>query len=325
MDEDNRMKPELWENAPWLQKNAEEINEARKSRETDDPFDVLFYDSIAIKLSHRFIKAGVSANSVTFLSLLFGVGGSILLYSPNRLIDLLGMAFIIFAAILDCCDGQIARLTDTSSQLGRVLDGTVDILNFFAIYCVLGLRMMNEMIPFTGVKWGVFVWIPIIICIICHADQARIADYYRGLHLFFLEGSNLSYMTRSEDLKEELASLKKDSPLFERLYRVFYLIYTRDQERQTPRVQKLLKEIEKRDNTVSEEVSEAYITQSRKYIRISGALTYNIRTYGLFIAILFRVPVLYFIYVIIVLELVKVFVVIRYEAIARNVFNRFYQ
>ena len=317
-------KAEAWENTPWLEKEAEAIKAARKSRDTEDPVDVLLHDPIAIRLTHRFIKAGVSANAVTFMSLLVGVAGSALFYSHNWWVNLIGILLVIFAAILDCCDGQIARLTHTSSQFGRVLDGAVDIANFLAIYIVLGLRMMNETIPFTGLKWSYGIWIVILAAMICNAAQARMADYYRGLHLFFLEGRNTAYLTRSKNLKEELSSLPKDSPFYERIYRLFYLVYTKDQERQTPRAQQLLNAIEKNGGCASEEAAEAYVSQSRRYIQVSNLLTYSVRTYGLFLLLLLGIPAFFFPFVIVVMEALKIFVVAKYEGIAKRIFRTYY-
>jgi len=317
-------KAEAWENTPWLEKEAEAIKAARKSKDTEDPVDVLLHDPLAIRLTHRFIKAGVSANAVTFMSLLVGVAGSALFYSHNWWVNLIGILLVIFAAVLDCCDGQIARLTHTSSQFGRVLDGTVDIANFLAIYIVLGLRMMNETIPFTGMKWSYTIWIVILVTMICHASQARMADYYRGLHLFFLEGKNTAYLTRSKNIRKELSALPKDSPFYEKIYRAFYLIYTKDQERQTPWAQRLLNIIEKNGGTASEEVAEAYVTQSRRYIQASNALTYSIRTYGLFLLLLAGIPAFFFPFVIIVLEALKIFVVAKYEGIAKRIVGKYF-
>ena len=317
-------KAELWENAPWLQKEADKIKAARKSRDTEDPVDVLLHDPIAIRLTQRFIKAGVSANAVTFMSLLVGVAGSALFYSHNFWINLIGVLLVIFAAILDCCDGQIARLTHTSSQFGRVLDGAVDIANFLAIYIVLGLRMMDETIPFTGMKWSYVIWILVILAMVCHASQARMADYYRGLHLFFLEGRNTAYLTRSKNIKAELAALPKDSPFYEKIYRAFYLVYTKDQERQTPWAQRLLNVIEKNGGTASEEVAEAYVTNSRRYIQLSNLLTYSVRTYGLFLLLLLGIPAFFFPFVIIVLEILKIVVVAKYEGVAKGIMRKYF-
>ena len=307
--------------APWLE--TEEEKASRKSGDTDDPVDVILYHPLAIRLSHMFIKAGWSANAVTLLSLFFGVGGSILFYSQNRWINLLGIALVVFAAVLDCCDGQIARLTHTSSQLGRVLDGTVDITNFLAIYIVLGLRMMKENIPFTGTPWSFYIWIVIIVAMYCHASQARMGDYYRGLHLYFLKGSSRANLARVKNLEEELASLPKGSPLYERIYRNIYLIYTKDQEKHTPNAQRLLDKLEEKDEFVPKDLAAAYITRSRRYIQMTNTLTYNMRAWTLFILLMLGLHAFFFLFVIIVLEVVKYVMIAKYEAIAKDIDREF--
>ncbi len=309
-----------WEDAPWIEKNVEEIKASRKSEDTDDTVDILVYGPFAIRLTHLFIKGGWSANAVTLLSLAFGLCGGILFYPQNRWVNLVGIVLVIFAAILDCCDGQIARLTHTSSQLGRVLDGAVDITNYLAIYIALGLRMMKETIPFTGTVWSFYIWIVILAAMFCHASQARMADYFRGLHLFFMKGGDRAYCARSKDLERELKDLKKGSPLYERIYRILYLIYTKDQERQTPRLQRLLQAIENNGGTVSQEATDVYVARSRKYIQLTNLLTYNIRTFALFILLIVSAHAFYFPFVIVVLELVKCFMVVKYEAIADDVY-----
>ena len=318
-----RERKEAWESAPGLRSVSRIIKTARKSRDTEDPVDVLLYDPLAVRLTHGFIKAHWSANAVTILSLFVGLTGSILFFPQNRWINLIGILLEIFAAVLDCCDGMIARLTHTSSQLGRVLDGAVDILNFLAIYIVLGLRMMKETIPFTGgIPWSFYIWIVILVTMICHAGQARMADYFRGLHLFFLKGSDSALQARSKRLKAELKSLPKGSPFYERAYRVIYLIYTRSQERWTPHTQKLLDEME--EAGASEELRSTYVTRSRRYIQLTNALTYNIRTYALFILLLCGLHTFYFPFVILAMEALKLFMVGKYEGIAKRVYQEYY-
>ena len=309
--------------SPWFERVADDIKASSKSDDTDDPVDVIVYNPISIRLAHRFIKAGWSANAVTCLSLFFGVSGSVLFYPQNRWLNLLGIAFEVFALILDFCDGQIARLTHTSSQLGRVLDGTVDITNFLAVYIAIGCRMMKETIPFTDTEWSWYIWILLFAAMYCHASQARMADYYRGLHLFFLNGDNSSNLTRAKNIRKELTDAPKGTPLYEKVYRFFYLIYTVDQEKHTPRAQRLLDSIEEKGGHISEELAEAYISQSRRYIQITNALTYHIRACTLFILLMLRLHAFYFPLVIVVLEAVKWYMVIRYERIAKNVYERF--
>ena len=304
--------------------DTEEEKASRKSRDTDDPVDMILYHPLSIKLAHVCIKTHISANAVTLLSLFVGVAGAVLFYPQNRWINLIGILIVMFAAVLDCCDGQIARLTHTSSQLGRFLDGLADTTGFLAIYIVLGLRMMKENIPFTETPWSYYIWIVIIIAMIFHASQARIADYYRGLHLFFLNGSSRANLTRSKDLRAEIDSLSGDSPLYQRIYRRVYLIYTKEQERITPCAQRLLDAMEEQEGCDLEKLSRTYVEKSRRYIQLTNVLTYNIRAFALFLLLMLGLHVYFFPFGILVLEVVRLVMVHKYEAIAREIYEEFF-
>lgn len=302
------------------QKNAEDIIASRKSGDTEDPIDVYLYDPIAIRLTHGFIKAGWSANAVTVTSLIVGVAGSIFFYPRNIWLNLVGVVLELFAYTLDCCDGQIARLTHTGSELGRVLDGAVDSLNYIAIYLVLGLRMMKENIPFTDTPWSFWVWILLLAAGLCHSSQARMADYYRGLHLFFLKGRDRSALARSRDLKAELAALPADAPFYSRIYRKMYLNYTLNQEKHTPKAQRLLRALE-REEAVPENISQTYVSRSRSYIQLTNLLAYNIRSFVLYAMILLGIHVFFFPLVILVLEGIKRYMISKYEGIAEDLYQ----
>lgn len=296
----------------------------RKSPDTDDPVESLVYNPVAIRLTRLFIMAGWPANTVTLLSLVFGVCGGIFLYPRNTGINLLGIVFEILAAILDCSDGQVARLTHTDSQLGRVLDGTVDIINFLVIYISLGLRMTGETIPFTNVRCSYWVWIIVFAAMLAHADQARMADFYRGMHLCFFKGVNTSNLARSKKLREEMKDLPEGSPLYEKLYRTIYLIYTEAQEKKSPDSQRLLDEVEKSGRCPSEALSSAYVSQSREYIQLTNVLTFNVRAYTLFVLLLLNLHFFYFPFVIIVMEGIKHYMIAKYEKIADMVLAEFF-
>lgn len=303
---------------------AETIQAARKSGGVDDPLEVILYDPLAVRLSRGFIRIGFSANAVTLLSLFFGIGGSLFFYISNRWINLAGMALVIFSAILDCCDGQVARLTGTSSQLGRVLDGAADFLNYLAIYLVLGLRLMGEPIPFTETSWSFYIWPLLLLTMLCHAGQARMADYYKGLHLFFLKGEDKSSLARSQDLQAELDALPRKASAFERTYRQIYLNYTRQQEKATPKAQRLLKAMEASEADIRQGISKAYLLQSKDHIYLTNLLVYNIRTFALFAMLLLGTHAFYPLLVILLLEGVKLLMIRCYEAVADSVYTAFF-
>lgn len=303
-----------------------DIQASRKSDETDDPIDVFVYDPIAIRLTYLFIKLGWSANAVTLSSLFFGVGGAFLLYPRDLLLNFLGVACEIFAAILDCSDGQVARLAHTSSQFGRLLDGAVDMSNYIAIYLAVGFRLMDEFIPFTGERyyWSWRIWIVIVLTMLFHSGQARMADYYRGLHLTFLKGHNETYLGRSKDIRQELADLPEGSPLFKRIYLKLYLAYTLVQEKRAPQTQRLLDRIDADGGVIPKALAEHYTYFSRKWIQITNLLSFNIRTYTLFLLLLLDKTVYYFPFVLIILELLQYAMIARYESMAGHLYAEFY-
>ena len=306
------------------QKNAEDIIASRKSGDTDDPIDVYLYDPIAIRLTHGFIRAGWSANAVTIASLITGVAGSFFFFSQSRWINLIGIFLELLAYTLDCCDGQVARLTGSGSELGRVLDGLVDSLNYTAIYLVLGFRMMGEKIPFSDVTWSFWIWFLVLAAGFCHSSQARMADYYRGLHLYFLKGRDRTALARSRDLKAEIASLPEDTPLYGRIYRKMYLAYTLNQERHTPKAQRLLKALERKEGEPPGPLTISYLHQSRQHIQMTNYLAFNIRSFVLFAMILLRIHAFFFIFGFLALEGVKIVMVSRYEEIAEKLYRDYF-
>ena len=301
----------------------QDIGSSQKSDDTEDRFDTAAYGVPSMILTHLFIRMGISANTVTFLSLIFGVAGSFFFYPRHIGANLIGVVIEYFAVVLDCSDGQVARMTHTSSQLGRFLDGLVDTTNYFAIYLALALRMMHETIPFTHLKWGGLIWIVLLVNGYCHGEQARMADYYRGLHLRFLNYDSPANFTSSRSIKKELSE-SRNTPLYNRLYLATYYLYTRAQERLTPNAQKLLNAIEENGGIISLDVSRAYTSKSRKYIQLTNVLTFNLRAYTLYLLILLRLHPFFVPFNIIVLGGIMIFMISRYEKIAKEVYEKYF-
>jgi len=69
-----------------------------------------------------FLKAGISANTVTWLSILAAIAGSALVAFGSAAAALAGTAFLLLWAVLDCADGTVARFSKTSGNRGEFLD-----------------------------------------------------------------------------------------------------------------------------------------------------------------------------------------------------------
>jgi len=292
-----------------------DLEVSKKSNDTEDKVDTALYGMFSAIFARFCIRTGISANTVTLMSLLLGVCGSLFFYSQNVLINFIGIVIEYFSVVLDCADGEVARLTHSSSQLGRFLDGMVDSLNFFAIYVVLAVRMTNETIPFTSRKWGWMIWISLIICGIFHADQARMADYYRTLHLNFLHRDSMSDFLMSENIKAELSE-SRNTPLYNRAYLFIYYLYTRAQETKSPKMRALLKAMAEKGDAVPDGFYKRYTAESRKYVQLTNVLTFNLRAYVLYLLILLKLHPFFIPFNIIVLSVIAIYMIIRYEKIA---------
>ena len=304
-----------------LSEMKKQLYASRKSNDTESPFDRFVHDPVALVFSRIFIRLGIHPNVVTLMSMGFGVTGAAFFAVRDWRFNLIGVLLQVFAAVLDCCDGQVARLTGKTSRLGRVLDGAVDTVNFAAVYLALGIRMMGEPIPFTQTNWGFWIW-PIILLAsaVCHAGQCRMADYYRIVHLQFLEPETAAGFPSAADLRAEAGTPDPARPRYETLFLRFYAAYTAQQERSSPRLQRLLNAIRSK-GSLPLEVADAYLAESRKIIQTTNLLTYNLRAYTLYILLLLGWHVWFFPFLMIGLEGLKLFMVHRYEAIASNVWQ----
>jgi phosphatidylglycerophosphate synthase len=99
-----------------------------KSLEVEEPIDVVVHRPIAYLIAKACLPLPISPNAITVLSLLAGIGSGVALVLdfPNHL--LIGGLLLFFSAVLDCADGQLARMRGTSSAFGRMLDGTADLV-----------------------------------------------------------------------------------------------------------------------------------------------------------------------------------------------------
>ena len=100
--------------------------------------------ALARPLVPLFVRAGVSANAVTVLSMLSGVAGSLFLLRGTAPAVVLGAAGFLLANVLDECDGKVARQTGTSSRFGALLDTWADFIVHAAFFLGLGIGMARR-------------------------------------------------------------------------------------------------------------------------------------------------------------------------------------
>lgn len=295
-------------------KARENIRAAYKSSETEEWFDTVFTKPVGYVFTRLFLHLKWTPNAVTVLSMCIGFAGGWMMLPENLWWNLGGILLVIFADILDSTDGQMARLTHQTSTIGRILDGLSSYVWYMGIYLALGIRLMDDPVPFLpGCVWGGWIWLVVVISgVLGHGVQSLLADYYRNAHLFFLKDKSGSELTSSADVRRQRDAAKGA----ERVFLAFYYLYTRVQELLTPQTQKLFACIGAWG--VSAEMKEAYLNESRRRIWMTNVLTFNARAYTLFALVLLGVPVYYFVFEIFVLGALLLVMRGRYETLAET-------
>ena len=300
----------------------QQYNESLKSMDTEEQLDLWFYRPLGFAWAVLFSKLGIKPNAVTIASIFLGVAGGILLYfgQPQYIwLNYLGIFLIIWANTYDSADGQLARLTKQYSQIGRILDGVSGDFWAFAIYFALVFRELH----FGDAALGDFfshhnwiIWTMAIAAGVSHALQCAVADYYRQFHLYFLKGEGGSELDSTEKLDEQI----KHTSGFKRITMFFYRNYTKNQENLTPAMQRLRRELKSRfgDNVAPQQFRNDFRALSLPLMKYTNILTFNTRTIAMFISVIIRIPWLYFVFELVVLNSLLVYTICRHERICKK-------
>jgi phosphatidylglycerophosphate synthase len=115
-------------------------------RRTRKPKDILWNRFVARPLAAVVIvplaRTGVTPNQITLATLPVFLAGCVLLALVPTWGALVGGAAILeLSYVLDCADGQLARLKGTSSPVGAHLDFLMDELKAFALVAAVAIRL----------------------------------------------------------------------------------------------------------------------------------------------------------------------------------------
>ena len=186
-----------------------------KSKDTEEWLDVHFTRPIGLAFALLWHKLGVAPNYITVLSMFLGVAAGVMFYFTDFLHNLFGVMLLMLANFCDSTDGQLARLTNQKSMIGRCLDGFAGDVWFFAIYLAIVLRIWNQNMLGTSEPWGFYgLALAAIAGIVSHMQQSSLSDYYRQIHLYFLKGDEGSELDTYEAQRAELEKLKGKEGVF---------------------------------------------------------------------------------------------------------------
>ena len=323
----------------------EKFKATLKSTETEDWLDLHVIRPFCYYCAVFFAKFDIHPNTVTIWSMIIGAASAIFFGcgsfyyggTMGLVYNVIAIVLLMIADVLDCTDGQLARLTGKKSRIGRILDGVAGFVWFIPIYHVLVWRFYNHHeleFSFLGIPdteqnvlivTAVAYALGLIAGIAGLAGQQRLADYYIQVHLFFLKGEKGSELDNSQRQQEIYDQMPQDAPKYERYFQKSYIDYTKKQEAVTPQFQRLMKKLRETfgsSDQIPAEVREEFRQKSLPVIFWNGLLTFNFRESWLFLFCLLDVPVLHFVFEIVVMGLLWKYVNHRHESFCRQMADK---
>ena len=323
----------------------EEFKKTLKSSDTEDWLDLHFVRPFCYYWALLFARLDIHPNTVTILSMFIGAGSAIFFGCASfyyngmegLMFNIIAVLMLCLADIFDCTDGQLARMTGKKSKLGRILDGLAGFTWFIPIYHAMIYRFyLHHDLEFQwlGIEdtpenalivTGIAYIIGVIAGFMGTGGQQRLADYYIQVHLFFLKGEKGSELDNSKRQQEIYDQMDESTPAVERYFQKTYIDYTKKQEASTPQFQRLLAKLRSKFGSldaIPQEFREEFRQYSLPVIKWNGLLTFNFRSFWLFLFCLLDVPVMYFVWEIVGMGLLYLYVKRRHEAFCRKLADK---
>lgn len=287
-----------------------------KSNDTEEWLDIHFTRPIGLLWANFFNRFNIHPNVVTLLSIILGVAAGIMFYYPDLLHTIIGILLLMWANFYDSADGQLARMTGKKTLWGRILDGFAGDAWFFSIYVAICLRLTPQ--------WGIGIWLLASFSgFICHTRQCQLADYYRNIHLYFLKGESGSELDSYQKVQSEYLSLKWSKDFAHKLFLFFYRSYTKAQESMTPQFQLFKNSIDKKyGHSLPEDLRATFRKGSLPLMKYTNILTFNTRAIVLYISLLVGYPWIYFVFEVVVMNILFFYMRSKHEALCRNLNNQ---
>lgn len=247
------------------------IEATYKAKDVEEIIDIWYYRPLGYAIAVGAHKLGMSPNTISVIGMLIGMLGGHLFFYDDLTLNILGILCWMGGQAFDGADGQLARMSNKRSTMGRVLDGLSDSFKFLSVYVHIIARIF--------VATGSWIVIPIgLFAMWCHSAQSAFADYYRNLYLFFVYDPNRGELDHSDDIKKQYQNFSWRHDFWKKFLWFFYIPYTNTQEKLSGSVDELRQTaVDKFGTDIPQDVKDEYRKLNKPNIMWYNALTTNTR------------------------------------------------
>ena len=172
---------------------------AFKAYEIEELADVYFFRPLGAVAAVAARSLGLTPNQLTFAGGAVGMAAGALLYDER--LGLMAFALLIVHGIVDSSDGQLARMTGQTSEVGRILDGIGGYATHVAVYVAILAGYVSRGGSLSIVGWAALAGA-------ANAAQAQLYEYHRTSYITIV----LKGLAPHEDAASPLLSAHLPAP-----------------------------------------------------------------------------------------------------------------
>lgn len=215
-----------------------EYKASLKAIEVEEIFDLYIYRPLAF----LFVKATYSTNltpdRVSVAALIIGSAAGVVFGFGEYTFFVIAACLYFTCNVLDCADGQIARLKRNGTKVGRIVDGFVDYIVSIFVFLGIAIGLTKQFNWYEVNLWGnalikaspvMYIWILSIFAALSSAVQAFFFDFYRNKFLEVVYGKSSNIIDEINEYEEEKKKFTEDpskANFFEKLLINIYLKYS---------------------------------------------------------------------------------------------------
>jgi hypothetical protein len=197
-----------------------------KPRDVEEPVDYWVHRPLAYLFARVLYPTPISPNLVTVFSIVAGLAAAACLVREFPWHLQIAGGLIFLSAVLDCADGQLARMRKTSSAFGRMLDGCADLIVTLAVAPATVFVIWRK---YATPSWlGLTVVGLCVVTMVTSSFHTGMYDHYKNVWLRFTSPG----FKEGEDYETARGRWVEAAPkgLFSRLAWQVYLFYVKSQE-----------------------------------------------------------------------------------------------
>jgi phosphatidylglycerophosphate synthase len=231
-----------------------EYKQSLKMAEVEEAVDMFFYRPLAFLLVKSIYRTKITPDHLTLGAIVFGLTGGVFYAFGLQHTSVIGAIFYILFIILDCSDGQLARLKKNGTKIGRLLDGIADYIAVAAIYIGVAIGYANkDGQPSTLLLLLALSGVSVII-------QSLLVDYYRTRFLDIVLNRTNTFKNGINEYRTEYIRIKKQKGKWlEKNVILTYLVYSK--------IQRSLIGKKKRESTITA-TPQNYYNKNRAMMRL---------------------------------------------------------